>query len=448
MRYFTLFLSMAVVGIGCEKTADIEGDKPGECSDRADNDQDGDYDCNDSDCVGSPDCQSADDSGDSGEDKDNDGYTESEGDCDDDNPNINPIVVDLVGDGIDQNCDGVDGMDFDGDGEASSVSGGRDCDDNEPNVNTRAEDSYADGIDQNCDGKDGPDNDGDGFVDGNAGGTDCDDSDDTSTHMGIDQDCDGAIAQADCDDTDAASTTVATDGDCDTILTADDCDDSDPNSTDVASDLDCDGVLNEVDCDDADPLVGATDADNDGFVDCVDDCDPSDPWTGPVDNDGDGFLACVDDCNDNNANAFPGAAENEQNAALCMLDSDQDGYGDTSVRDCVKLHMEDLWGDGWNGNQFDFEVDGTVVYTAELTAGYGAYEYICWEGLADIVLNKSTHLGEVRMTLSIQRQDIITLYGSSMGQTMDGAVVYSLDLSEYRPVYPGTDADDSDSSIH
>ena len=116
MRYFTLFLSMAVVGIGCENTADIEGDAPGECSDRADNDQDGDYDCNDSDCAGSPDCQSADDSGDTGEDIDNDGYTESEGDCDDDNPNINPIVVDLVGDGIDQNCDGVDGMDFDGDG--------------------------------------------------------------------------------------------------------------------------------------------------------------------------------------------------------------------------------------------------------------------------------------------------------------------------------------------
>ena len=104
--------------------------------------------------------------------------------------------------------------------------------------------------------------------------------------------------------------------------------------------------------------------------------------------------------------------------------------------------------DGWNGNQFDFEVNGAVVYTAELTAGYGAYEYICWEGLADIVLNKSTNLSEVRMTLSIQKQDIITLYGSSMRQTMDGAVVYSLDLSEYRPVYPGTDTDDSDSSIH
>ena len=32
-------------------------------------------------------------------------------------------------DGIDQNCDGVDGMDMDGDGYASQVSGGDDCDD-------------------------------------------------------------------------------------------------------------------------------------------------------------------------------------------------------------------------------------------------------------------------------------------------------------------------------
>ena len=36
---------------------------------------------------------------------------------------------DEVGDGIDQNCDGVDGVDFDGDGYASLASGGTDCDD-------------------------------------------------------------------------------------------------------------------------------------------------------------------------------------------------------------------------------------------------------------------------------------------------------------------------------
>ena len=54
---------------GCPSTADdddtvnadIEGDEPGECSDGADNDADGDYDCNDSDCAGAPACQGDDD---------------------------------------------------------------------------------------------------------------------------------------------------------------------------------------------------------------------------------------------------------------------------------------------------------------------------------------------------------------------------------------------------
>lgn len=40
--------------------------------------------------------------------------------------------VDFVGDEIDQNCDHVDGVDFDGDGVASLESGGADCDDHNP----------------------------------------------------------------------------------------------------------------------------------------------------------------------------------------------------------------------------------------------------------------------------------------------------------------------------
>ena len=42
--------------VGCGKK-DIEGDKPGECTDKADNDADGKFDCDDSDCKGSPDCK-------------------------------------------------------------------------------------------------------------------------------------------------------------------------------------------------------------------------------------------------------------------------------------------------------------------------------------------------------------------------------------------------------
>lgn len=43
-----------------------EGREPGECSDRADNDADGLYDCDDPDCLGAPDCNEPQDSGASG----------------------------------------------------------------------------------------------------------------------------------------------------------------------------------------------------------------------------------------------------------------------------------------------------------------------------------------------------------------------------------------------
>jgi uncharacterized protein YkwD len=41
-------------------------------------------------------------------DTDGDGYTESQGDCNDDNAAINPGAVDICGDGIDQDCSGED----------------------------------------------------------------------------------------------------------------------------------------------------------------------------------------------------------------------------------------------------------------------------------------------------------------------------------------------------
>ena len=42
---------------------------------------------------------------------------------------MSPSATDIVGDKIDQECDGVDGTDTDGDGFASLASGGDDCDD-------------------------------------------------------------------------------------------------------------------------------------------------------------------------------------------------------------------------------------------------------------------------------------------------------------------------------
>lgn len=88
-------------------------------------------------------------------DFDNDGFSPNAGDCDDSDFSINPLATDDSEDGIDQNCDGMDGplppVDDDGDGFPA----GADCDDSDPTVNPGAVDTPGDGIDQNCDGVDG-----------------------------------------------------------------------------------------------------------------------------------------------------------------------------------------------------------------------------------------------------------------------------------------------------
>ena len=60
---------------------------------------------------------------------DEDGFL-LEGDCDDSDPSVYPGADDSAGDGVDQNYDGVDGVDADH-GFASTNGGGGDCDDND-----------------------------------------------------------------------------------------------------------------------------------------------------------------------------------------------------------------------------------------------------------------------------------------------------------------------------
>ena len=67
------------------------------------------------------------------------------------------------------------------------------------------------------------------------------------------------------------------------------------------------------------------DADGDGFGD-PDQCVPGTPGQEPPP----GQAANGDDCDDQSADTYPGAAENESETA-CMKDSDGDGWGDTSV---------------------------------------------------------------------------------------------------------------------
>ena len=89
-------------------------------------------------------------------DLDGDGWTEDEGDCDDNDPNVNPDALDNDNDGEDENCNGeadedwVDPAEQDGDNDGYTVNDG-DCDDGNPTVNPGATE-VCDDIDNNCDG--------------------------------------------------------------------------------------------------------------------------------------------------------------------------------------------------------------------------------------------------------------------------------------------------------
>ena len=145
-----LLCSLAVL-VACDN------DSGEDCSDEVDNDGDSYVDCDDQDCFGSDDCvlDPADDDDDSALstiDGDGDGLSPAEGDCDDEDPEVHPGADDSVGDGVDNNCDGVDGTDGDGDGHANLESGGDDCDDTDAAISPSADEVPGDGIDNDCNG--------------------------------------------------------------------------------------------------------------------------------------------------------------------------------------------------------------------------------------------------------------------------------------------------------
>ncbi len=81
-----------------------------------------------------------------------DGLADTDGDCDDANPDVFPGALETWYDGRDQNCDGASDFDADLDAFDSDQFGGTDCNDDRGDVHPEADDLVGDNLDQDCDG--------------------------------------------------------------------------------------------------------------------------------------------------------------------------------------------------------------------------------------------------------------------------------------------------------
>jgi hypothetical protein len=210
---------------------------------------------------------------------------------------------DQVGDDLDSNCDGIDGVDSDQDGIASTSSGGMDCDDQNENIYPLA-DEICDSIDNNCDSL-------------------IDDDDpniniETATTWYLDSDSDGYGGE------ETTQTCIIPNGYTDN---SNDCDDQNVDIHPLADEV-CDSIDNNCDSliDDDDPNINTAtttmwflDNDEDGYG-TPNTSEQS--CTSPA-----GYVADNQDCDDETSFAYYANASSEDIVG-CYLDTDEDGYGD------------------------------------------------------------------------------------------------------------------------
>lgn len=293
------------------------------------------------------------------EDRDDDGFTEDQGDCDDENPVIYPNAPEIC-DGHDNDCDGtVD------EGCGGCESGDtRPCGSDEgvcvEGVQVCVNDVWGD----QCQGGVGPVPE----VCGDGLDNDCDGLTDESCNEPTDADGDGYTTLVDCDDSNP-NVNPGTPEVCGNGLD-DNCDGQVDENCSGSTDADGDGYTTQVDCDDSNPAIhpGATELCNGLDDDCDGQVDEG--CGGPIDNDGDGYTNAVD-CNDSNVNIYPGAPEvcngidddcDGQIDEGCSSSIDADGDGYTSAIDCndnnpnVNPGASEVCGNGLDDN-CDGQVD-------------------------------------------------------------------------------------------
>ncbi|MCP4918923.1 MAG: hypothetical protein GY913_18610 [Proteobacteria bacterium] len=392
------------------------------------------------------------------DDGDGDGYTESEGDCDDANADAYPGNTETYYDGVDGDCDGESDYDADGDGWDL----GDDCDDGDATQSPDAEETYYDGVDQDCDGASDYDADGDGYDSDVYGGDDCDDEDADkypgaaeTYYDGEDENCD------DTDEYDADGDGYSWDGDGE-WEEGEDCDDVDADTYPGADETDYDGVDSDcdgesdydadgdgydsedyggTDCDDhnASAYPGATDAWYDGVDnDCAGDSD--------YDQDVDGYDSDLYgglDCDDEDASISPDATESDDDDGI---DEDCDGV--------------DEWDDDSDGYRttdhggLDCDDDDAAIHPGATEVCYDGVDQDCDEASdydCDLDGWDSDAYGgaDCDDADGTIRPDATDYWYDDVDHDCDGADDFDQDADGYQVTwYGGDDCDDTDASVN